>query len=222
MNYVHKMNQKSGLIGRRTEWFTDRNLKCKISLNTDTNINRGKGQPIMLEDVDSTDQSVPSPYNNVVVCEDGTPIKFRIVVSGHNVFGYSVKPDRGIPVVEESYTLTENKNETRSLGFTLDKHKYGDVIIIGTSELRDEAYEHLYQRYVVKVWRVDSLVKDGRPISLSPCCGRRAKRLIENVVEDHHDILGMLYINFVMVKSLNAVRMVGDKLVVRDFWPSPV
>lgn len=65
LNLINIVEERKNLVGTETGWFTDRDLECKIILNSD--VTQDRFQPIMLEHVSSTGENAYD-YDNVVVC----------------------------------------------------------------------------------------------------------------------------------------------------------
>ncbi|MEI8630958.1 hypothetical protein P4S72_00255 [Vibrio sp. PP-XX7] len=159
------------LIGIGTNWFFDRFMSCQVVLNqidqsARTN-NSGKFEPMMLTHVRPTSNNVSGIYDNVVVCEIGTSIAFRVSSWGAAGFGYSIKPSAGQSILDELYiTFGDNPNKEGSSQL----YRYGDkaqqIVIDSTSNMQIPSGQTVqYQRISVKTWRMTSYEKNGRTYS---------------------------------------------------------
>lgn len=229
---INVEKEKPDLLGVQTAWFTDRQLDCQITLNE--TVEQNKLKPLMLEHVVSANQGISADYNNVVVCEKETAIKFIVNVSGHDGFAFSIKPDKGDYICESLYV-------TESSSSSLDRYQdKPNVIVIDSTEALNISLSAAvkYQRITVKIWRLDSLKTNGQLITVNHQVNHRTKRDIKvvdggsiqaattrmgrvststfggasDVIDNPDVILGQVLIHFFIFNSYeDAEKIIGSK-----------
>lgn len=160
LKLINIVEEKKSLVGTETGWFTDRDLECKITLNSD--VTQERFQPIMLEHVSSTGENAYD-YDNVVVCQKDTAIGFVNNAKGHNAYGLSIKPDKGDYICEDLYGISTDvyRKDFSDYLYRYQKDKK-NIVIDSADTLNIPGKEAIkYQRVTVKIWKVNSFVKDS-------------------------------------------------------------
>ncbi|QQG27840.1 hypothetical protein JFY74_17470 [Pectobacterium carotovorum] len=159
------------LMGIGVNWFFDRNMGCKISLNNEDESakqkNADKFQPMMMKHVHPTSQNVVGIYDNVVVCEKGSVIKINISSWGAAGFAYSIKPDKGDNIVDTLYlVLGDSPDSTAQVSMRRYQSKANQIVIDSTSSMNIPSGQSVdYQRISIKTWPVTSYKKNGKTYS---------------------------------------------------------
>lgn len=156
------------LMGIGADWFFDRAMSCKVTLNnSDKTNNAGKFQPYMLTNVKPTSRNVAGIYDNVVICEKGSSIAFQISSWGAAGFNFSIKPNAGQSIVDcLTICYGPNPNHTASSYTYRYQNAAQQIIVDSTQDLQIPSGQTIqYQRVVVKTWRLTSYEQDGHTYS---------------------------------------------------------
>ncbi|MBK1664542.1 hypothetical protein CKO38_08205 [Rhodospirillum rubrum] len=161
---------KTDLFGTKTDWLYNRNAGVRITLNTsDTKAveaNKGKFAPIMLTDVQPSNESSAAFYDRVVVCEKGSIVNFNVSSWGAAGFGYSVASQKDTICSSLYNTFGDSPNRMSTSVLRRYKDSNNSIQIESTESLNIPTDETIfYQKVTVKTWRLTSYKKDGKTYS---------------------------------------------------------
>ena len=161
---------KTDLFGNKADWLHDRHTGVKISLNFSDEEgkkrNQGKFEPIMLTDVQPSNESSDAFYQRVVICEKGSLVEFNISSWGAAGFGYSIVSDKDT-ICEELYNSYGNDQNRKGYS-TLRRYKESkNTIEIDSTKTLDIPTKDVvhYQKVTVKTWRMTSYKENGTTYS---------------------------------------------------------
>jgi len=158
---------KTDLMGMKADWLYDRHTGVKIILNkTDEQAkkqNEGKFQPIMITDIQPTNNQVSAFYDRGVICEKGSVINFKISSWGAAGFGYSVKSSKQTICNALYNSYGDNKDRKSNSELRRYQGSKNSIVIESTENLNIPSNEVIYyQKITVKTWRMTSYKKDGK------------------------------------------------------------
>jgi uncharacterized protein YaiE (UPF0345 family) len=164
--------QKTDLIGTKAEWLFNRNTGVRISLNREDGnaitANKGKFDPIMLTDVQPTNDQSSAFYDRVVICEKGSIVTFDISSWGAAGFGYSVSSEKDTICSYLYNTFGDAPNRQGYSSLRRYKDSNNSIQIESTATLNIPTDETIYyQKVTVKSWRLTSYKKNGHTYSSS-------------------------------------------------------
>jgi len=158
---------KTDLFGTQTDWLYNRNAGVRITLNKSDSkaitANQGKFDPIMLRDVQPTNEQSSAFYDRVVICEKGSVVNFEISSWGAAGFGYSVSSEKDTICSSLYNTYGDNPNHQSFSTLRRYQSSNNSIQIESTASLNIPTQEVVYyQKITVKTWRLTSYKKNGK------------------------------------------------------------
>lgn len=171
---------KTDLVGFNTDWFFDRYMSCKISLNPEPNAqssNQNKMQPLMLTNVKA---AAPirgfGAMDKVVICEKDSIIQFELSSWGAAAYGYNIKLEAGTPITDadlfigfsgctpNNYASTSLQRYYASSNASIDQKMIRVVPISSMNIGGDKVLQ--YMKFTVRTWIVTEYkTGDGKTIT---------------------------------------------------------
>lgn len=234
MTNVHS-KKNPDLIGVGTTRLTDGHLTVEVTLNY--SVTPDKFQPVMMQNVRTSNPNIRSNFGNVVLCEKETAIGFFISVKNHGGYGFSIKPREGDPIAEKLYASHP------SCGLSMYATTRKAIQIVSFKDLGIPTQQQVgYRRITVKAWKFISYADgSGNRItvdekrSYAPSThkgidvvpgdsieGGSAKEgrqtdgtigTVYDVEDDPDDVLGTVEIDFFVFKTReDAQRMIESRI----------
>jgi hypothetical protein len=161
------------LIGIITPWLYNRVLGVQVLLNNETNAqvkNGNRFQPMMMTNVRSANPNKSSNFNQVVICEEGSQVMFRISSWCPAGFGYRIKPGRGREIVNGLYIVADQNNHSGRMQTDLQRYQTAEQMIdvsacatlgIPAFDSDGQGQWGFYQQITVQSWRVMEYERAG-------------------------------------------------------------
>ncbi|CAM1362817.1 conserved hypothetical protein [Tenacibaculum litoreum] len=177
--YLTNVNKTKAvdLIGFNTNWWFDRYMSCKMTLNTidpeAQTANKGKFQPFMLTNVKTANPNLPGvTMDNVVVCEKDSIVQFNISSWGSAGYGYKIKPISGAPINNENLYITFTSCPTNGGNYgssslrryfsTNESQNNSTIKVVATESLNLGGKTLNYMKFSIKTWKVTSYKSGGK------------------------------------------------------------
>jgi hypothetical protein len=165
---------KPDLEGLIVTWFKHKNLQVAISLNksdaTAVAMNKDKFEPFMLEKVqtikDSANNFPNVYYENALICEKGSVIRFRYSCWGAAGYGFSIGSNRST-IVSALYVMNNgNYNTVRSSWLERYQSSKQNIVVDSLADQGIPLNQNLsYSSITFKAWNVSSYTQNGIPYS---------------------------------------------------------
>jgi|JFJP01.1.fsa_nt_gi hypothetical protein len=159
--------QKTDLFGMKTNWLYNRHTGVQIVLNQSDNAarqqNADKFQPIMLTDVQPSNQNSNAFYDRAVICEKSSIIQFNISSWGAVGFGYSITSEKDSICDNLYITYGNNPNRQSNSSLLRYQRSNNSIQIESTETLHIPTSDIItYQKITVKTWRLTSYEQNGK------------------------------------------------------------
>jgi hypothetical protein len=171
---VDTASKRPDLIGVITDRLWNRNLSVEVPLNNEPNAQAKNGtrfQPIMMTNVRSANPKDRSNFNQVVICEDGSQVMFRINSWCPAGFGYRIRPGRSKygDIASGLYILSNQNNHSGHMVTDLQRYQNSQQMIdvsacadIGIPAVDEHGFNRgFYQQITVQSWRVMDYELEG-------------------------------------------------------------
>ncbi|MEP3890673.1 MAG: hypothetical protein ABJN69_09400 [Hellea sp.] len=158
---------KTDLFGSKVDWFKDRQFGIRVIKNTADPAavasNKGKFDPIMLTDVEPSNQTANVFYQRVVICQKGTVIQFNMSSWGAAGFGYSIKSDKDT-ICDSLYICFGDKQNRIGNGSLRRYEKSQNTIVVDSTQSQDIGVSDIihYQKITAKSWRLRGYKQNGK------------------------------------------------------------
>lgn len=171
-NYLART--KPDLIGIGTDWFFNRYVGVRISLNNSdaegqaTNSRINAFQPLMLTNVKPTSQNVVGIWDNVCVCVENSVVQFDLSSWGAAGFQYYIAPERGEAICNGDLNCCFWDSPNRYGQSSLRRYygKQQTVQIVGADSAQITAGEVIrFQKVTIKTRRITSYSQNGKTYS---------------------------------------------------------
>lgn len=175
--YMTNINKKKDvdLVGFNTDWFWDRFMGCKVSLNNEAKakvLNKGKFPPLMLTNVKAANPNIRGigAMDKVVVCEKDSIISFGVRSWGAAGYGFHIKPEAGTAVNNSLYVSFSGCNDDGNYATTgLSRYYSGDegyngkmIKVVPTASLNIGGRTLQYMKFSIKTWKVTEFKSKGK------------------------------------------------------------
>ncbi|HEY0144397.1 MAG TPA: hypothetical protein VGF48_26170 [Thermoanaerobaculia bacterium] len=173
-NYL--ATRKPDLIGLGTDWFFNRYLGVKISLNnsdTDaktTNASIKAFAPVMLTNVKPTSKNVVGIYDNVCVCVENSVVTFSLSSWGASGYQFYIGQDQGDPICDGSLNVCnfDTPNRYASTDMRRWAEKPQTIQIVGADSVGVTGGETLrFQKVTFRTRRITSYDQNGKTYASS-------------------------------------------------------
>jgi hypothetical protein len=169
---------KTDLFGTKTDWLTNRHAGVQVFLNQSDAVaqqkNAGKFAPIMLTDVQPSNDNISGPnnslanafYKHVVICEQGSLIGFNISSWGAAGYGYRITTEKDT-ICDALYNgYGDNPNHQANIPLYRYQDSKNTIQIESTQTLNIPTDDAIYyQKVTVTTWRLTSYEQDGKTYS---------------------------------------------------------
>lgn len=161
------------LIGFNTNWFFDRFMGIRVTLNGEDNAaaaNAGKFQPLMLTNVKVANPNIRGvgAIEKAIICEKDSLISFGITSWCSAGYGYQIKPEAGTPINDNLYMTTTDCSRNYIQGglsryYSSDKSINGSMIkVVPTASMNVGGKTLQYMKFTATTWVVNSYKQGGK------------------------------------------------------------
>jgi hypothetical protein len=161
------------LIGVIAPWLYNRVLGVQVMLNNESSAQAKNGnrfQPMMMSNVRSANPTKSSNFNQIVICEEGSQVMFRISSWCPAGFGYRIRPARGQEIASGLYIVSDENNHNGRMQTDLQRYQNPQQMIdvsacatlgIPRYDSAGQGQWGFYQQITVQSWRVMDYQREG-------------------------------------------------------------
>jgi hypothetical protein len=166
---------KSDLVGIGSDWFFNRYLGVRISLNDEDptakeiNDRIRAFKPMMLTHVRPTSENVVGLFDNVCVCVENSAVRFDVSSWGAAGYQFHIAPQSGEPIGEGLYiTMGDSPGRYAATSLRRYESKPQTILITGADSAGISSSEVIrFQKVIVKSRRITSYKQGGRTYASS-------------------------------------------------------
>lgn len=165
---------KPDLIGIGTDWFFNRYLGVRISLNNNdtdgqkTNSSIKAFKPLMLTNVKPTSRNAVGIWDNVCVCVENSVVQFDLSSWGAVGYQFYIAPESGEAICDGELNVCLGDSPNRYQQTTLRRYasRQQTIQIVGADSAQVTKSETLrFQKVTIKSRRITSYGQNGRTYS---------------------------------------------------------